>query len=108
MEISRAVLNVSQAIPPNWSASWLVGLPLIVTLVFHVLGLGLIHRRALRTSSRMKSLRHPTYQFVLVVGGSTLLATILHGIEADLGPLLTGFSMFSPTSSSRCSIRSTQ
>jgi hypothetical protein len=85
MEISRAVLNVSQAIPPNWSASWLVGLPLIVaTVVFHVLGLGLIHRRALRASSRMKSLRHPTYQFVLVVGGTTLLATILHGIEAAI------------------------
>ena len=61
----------------------MVGLPLIVyTVVFYVLGLGLIRQRALRASSRLKSLRHPTYQFVLVVGATTLLASVLHGIEA--------------------------
>ena len=52
MEISQAAQGLSNAIPPNWSASWMVGLPLIVlTVVFHVLGLGLIDQRALRAAS---------------------------------------------------------
>ncbi len=88
MEISQAAQGLSNAIPPNWSASWMVGLPLIVlTVVFHVLGLGLIDQRALRAASGKNSLRHPTYRFVLVVAATTLLASILHGIEAGIWAL---------------------
>jgi hypothetical protein len=88
MEISQAAHGISDAIPPNWSASWMVGLPLIVlTVVLHVLGLGLIHRRALRAANGMNSARHATYQFVLVVGATTLLASILHGIEGGIWAL---------------------
>jgi hypothetical protein len=85
MEISQAARGVSDAIPPNWSSSWMVGLPLIVlTVVFHVMGLGLVNRRALRAASGTNSPRHSTSQFVLVLGATTLLASMLHGIEAAI------------------------
>src|SRR5271156_6677016 len=88
MEISQAAHGISEAIPPNWSTSWAVGLPLIVlTVVFHVLGLGLIRRRALRAANGTNPARHSTYQFVLVVGATTLLASMLHGIEAAIWAL---------------------
>jgi hypothetical protein len=51
-------------------------------VVIHVLGLGLIGRRALRASSVIGQHRYSVTGFVIFVGATTLLATCLHGIEA--------------------------
>ena len=67
----------------TWSTDWAWGLPLIVlTVVMHVLGLGLIGQRVVGTSSGVGQHRYPVTRFVIVVGTVTLLATCLHGIEA--------------------------
>ena len=72
--------------PPNptlWYADWAWSLPLIVlTVVIHVLGLGLFTDRAVPTLSAMIARRHRTAAFIVVMGTTVLLATILHGIEA--------------------------
>jgi hypothetical protein len=66
-----------------WSADWAWGLPLIVlTVVLHVLCLGLINQRVLRTSGGMLQHPHRYTAFVVVTGVTTMLATGLHGIEA--------------------------
>jgi len=67
----------------EWSADWAWGLPLIVsTVLIHVLGLVLINQRAARASSRTIQHRHPAAVFVVVMGCTTLLVSILHGMEA--------------------------
>lgn len=71
--------------PPIWSASWAWSLPLIVlTVVIHVLGLGLINRRVTRVTSRAEERRFPTATFALIMGATTLSATVLHGVEASI------------------------
>ena len=69
----------------SWSADWAWGLPLIVlTVVTHVFGLGLISQRAVRVSSGIDERRHRTAVFVVVMGAATLLASSLHGLEAGI------------------------
>ena len=69
----------------RWGADWLWGLPLIVlTVVIHVLGLGLIGQKAVGLTSAIFERRHPTLVFVGIVGTTTLLATCLHALEAVL------------------------
>jgi len=69
----------------KWGADWAWGLPLIVlTVVIHVIGLGLINQRVDRVSGGTIVCRHPTSAFVLVMGVTTLLATMMHGIEAGI------------------------
>jgi len=72
--------------PAGWSADWAWGLPLIVlTVLIHVTGLGLITHRLLRGNVARKLERsHPRFAFVLVVGATTMLATTLHGLEAGI------------------------
>ncbi len=68
-----------------WSADWAWGLPLIVlTVIIHVSGLGLLSERVVRRSKSMRSRRHPRLAFVAVVGATTLVATCLHGFEAGI------------------------
>ena len=70
--------------PQTWSIDWAWGISLVlVTVVIHVLGLGLIRRKALNASSHTIR-QHPTSVFVGVVGLTTLLATCLHGLEAGV------------------------
>ena len=70
---------------PTWRADWAWGIPLIVlTVIIHVLGLGLIQERAIRASSRTIRRRHPTAVFLVAVGTATLLATCLHALEAGI------------------------
>ena len=70
----------------GWSADWAWGLPLIVlTVLIHVLGLGLLsHRIVGGNIGHMIGRRDPRVAFVVVVGVTTLLATCLHGIEASI------------------------
>jgi hypothetical protein len=81
--ILRQILSSFQVVDPGvWRGNWAWGLPLIVlTVVIHVLGLGLMDQGAVRMSSRMER-HHPTVVFVLVMGTMTLLATALHAMEA--------------------------
>lgn len=68
-----------------WSADWAWGLPLIVlTVVIHVLCLGLMNQTAIKILHRLVRRPHATSVFVMVVGSATLLATCLHGFEAIL------------------------
>ena len=66
-----------------WRADWLWSIPLIiVTIVFHSYGLGLLSRGLLilLKDDRKKRLTHSLSVFV--VGGSSLCAICLHGLEA--------------------------
>jgi len=86
MTTAHTVCNFLAFAPFAWSADWAWGLPLIVlTVLIHVTGLGLITPRLLRGNVARKLERHhPRFAFVLVVGAITLLATSLHGIEAGI------------------------
>jgi hypothetical protein len=68
-----------------WDGDWAWSLPLIVTnVVIHVVGLGFINRRVLRILGLVKA--HPNFNvlFTLVMGVTTLLATLLHATEAGI------------------------
>ena len=85
MEIGQGVFSVMVVLPGSWRADWAWGLPLIVlTVVIHVLGLGLMAHRVVGLSNRMTERRHPTAVFVTVVGATTLFATCLHAFEASI------------------------
>jgi MFS superfamily sulfate permease-like transporter len=65
-----------------WSADWAWSLPLILlTVVIHVFGLGLINERVVRALSRSMDRRRMVPLFALVMGVAILLVTALHGIE---------------------------
>jgi hypothetical protein len=85
MTIAQAALIFRVVIPLTWRAEWVWGFPLIVlTVVIHVFGLGLINRRAVRISSGIMSRRHPTVMFVVVMSVTTWLASSLHALEASI------------------------
>jgi hypothetical protein len=65
-----------------WTADWAWSLPLILlTVVIHVFGLGLINERVVRALSRSIDRRRLVPLFALVMGVAVLLVTALHGIE---------------------------
>ena len=85
MEIAQAVCSIVVESPGSWRADWAWGLPLIVlTVILHVLGLGLMAQKTLAITGRMFERRHPTVVFVAVVGATTLVATCLHAVEAGI------------------------
>ena len=58
-------------------------MPLIVlTVLIHVLGLGLIHQKALQISVGVVKRCYPRITSIVVMSATTLLATSLHAIEA--------------------------
>jgi hypothetical protein len=66
-----------------WSGNWAWSLPLIVlNVVVHVIGLGLINKSVVRVLSGAGKRRRFMPTFALVMGVAALLATVLHGIEA--------------------------
>jgi MFS superfamily sulfate permease-like transporter len=69
----------------TWHDDWAWSLPLIaLTVVIHVLGLGLINNKVVRVLSDAMGRRHFTALFVVVIGTTALLVTILHGIEGGI------------------------
>jgi len=83
MKIAPAVLSAFIVDPFVWGADWVWGVPLIVlTVVIHIIGLGLVSQRALHVSSMAE--RSPMAALVLITGAATLLATCLHAIEAGI------------------------
>jgi hypothetical protein len=81
MTMPLAALGSPLGVDITWSENWAWGLPLIVlTVVMHVLCLGLICQHAVRPYNRTSG--HPVGVFIVVMGTTTLLATCLHGGEA--------------------------
>ena len=71
--------------PLSWGGNWAWGMPLIVlTVVIHVMGLGFIKEKAFSIFNRTHHRRHHTALSLMVIGGVTLAATVLHAIEAFL------------------------
>lgn len=66
-----------------WSADWVWGLPLILlTVVIHVFGLGIINEGVVRVLGRAIGRRRLIPMFAMVMGAAVLLITALHAIEA--------------------------
>jgi len=69
----------------SWDGNWAWALPLIVlNLVLHVVGLGLINTRMMRALGPLRAHRDFFVVFVLVMGGAALSATVLHSLEAAI------------------------
>jgi hypothetical protein len=69
----------------TWGANWAWGLPLIVlTVVFHAYGLGLLNKQAALRLNSTERLRHFSPVSSVVIGGTALSATILHAIECAI------------------------
>ena len=68
-----------------WDGDWAWALPLIVAnVVIHVAGLGIINREALRIVGLVRTHRNFNILFAIVMGVTTLLATVLHALEAGI------------------------
>lgn len=71
----------------TWTGDWLWALPLIVfILLLHVAGLAGINARMVK-SLEDRETGNFTFGFVVVMGTSALLATLLHGLEAIIWAL---------------------
>ena len=69
----------------SWNGNWAWSLPLIMlSVIFHVIGLGFINVKMIQVLSIAKEHRYFVYVFALVMGITTILATLLHGIEAGI------------------------
>ena len=76
-------MNAINATP--WIGDWAWSLPLIVsTLVIHVCGLAFINGKVVNDLEQAVDRADFIPKFIVVIGGTSLLATILHGIEAGL------------------------
>jgi hypothetical protein len=81
MTIAQATLGFLIEPPAPWGDDWML-LPLIVlTVIIHVLGLGVASQRAILICGGILKSRSKL-AFAMVIGATTLLATILHAIEA--------------------------
>ena len=88
MSIGPIILSYLAISPMLWRSDWLWGLPLIVlTVVVHTVGLVFIKQRAVRIFSHMSERKYPNAAFVTIMGGTALLASCLHGLEAGIWAL---------------------
>ncbi len=66
-----------------WYTDWLWGLPLIIlTVVFHAFGLLLINEKVEQIHKDGVERYGYPLMFVLIIGGSAMLAAVLHGTES--------------------------
>jgi hypothetical protein len=85
MKIGYAALNLLVVGNLTWYADWAWALPLIVlTAVIHVFGLMLINERVERVLNDLEERWRYPVLFVVIVGATVLLATLLHGIEGAI------------------------
>jgi hypothetical protein len=79
----RDELNMDSA--SAWNGNWAWSIPLIVlTVLVHVLGLGLFNVKMVQVLTAVKSRRHFIYAFALGIGVTTIWAIFLHAIEAGI------------------------
>jgi hypothetical protein len=82
VKITHAALSLFVVNPSTWSANWAWSLPLIVlTVVLHVFGLLLINQKVENVENRVVERFSYPVVFVVIIGGTALFATLLHGIE---------------------------
>jgi hypothetical protein len=75
--------NIGEADITPWGADWVWGLPLILlTVVIHVFGLGIINQRVVLVLGRTMDRRRLMPIFAIVMGAAVLLMTALHTVEA--------------------------
>ena len=85
MIIAQTTLSLFLDGRVSWEADWIWGCPLILlTVIVHVLGLGYLSQKSIVLYGDVRSQRHPTIAFALVVGAMSLLATLLHAIETGI------------------------
>jgi hypothetical protein len=76
----------------SWIGDWAWSLPLIVlTVVIHVCGLAIIGEKVVAALSKSVDNRRFLQKFAMVMGGTALLATLLHGIEGAIWALAYRF-----------------
>jgi hypothetical protein len=70
----------------TWTGDWAWSLPLILlTVMIHVCGLAVIGERVVEAlGESVVDRRRFMLKFALVMGGTSLLATVLHGIEGGI------------------------
>jgi MFS superfamily sulfate permease-like transporter len=85
MRTAQVALGFITDLSAPWHADWIWGCPLIVaTVIIHVFGLGFISQKAILIHNNSWRHRRPTAEYAVAIGATTLLATILHGIEAGI------------------------
>jgi hypothetical protein len=85
MIIAQAALSFLIEVHAPWQGDWIWGCPLIVaTVILHVLGLGSISQKAILIHNNIRKRSSPTAASAVVMGAMTLLATILHALEAAI------------------------
>jgi hypothetical protein len=68
-----------------WDGNWAWSLPLIlITIVFHVIGLVYLNERVIRARSWLTGSRSFLFGFSAILGAATLAAIMLHTIEAGI------------------------
>ena len=68
-----------------WDGDWAWSMPLIVlTVLIHVIGLGLFNVKMVQVLTAVKNHRHFIYAFALGIAVTTIWATSLHAIEASI------------------------
>src|SRR5579862_3793064 len=76
----------------SWIGDWAWSLPLIVlTVVIHVCGLAITGEKVVAALSKSVDNRRFLQKFAMVMGGTALLATLLHGIEGAIWALAYRF-----------------
>lgn len=68
-----------------WDGNWAWSLPLIlITVIFHVIGLVFINERVIRAKPFLRRRRNFLVGLSIVLGAATLVAIILHAVEAAI------------------------
>ena len=68
-----------------WDGNWAWSLPLIlITVIFHVIGLVFINERVIRAKRFLARRRSFLLGLSIVLGAATLVAIVLHAIEAAI------------------------
>ena len=68
-----------------WDGNWAWSLPLIlITVIFHVIGLVFINERVIRAKRFLAARRSFLVGLSIILGAATLVAIILHAIEAAI------------------------
>jgi hypothetical protein len=85
MAIALLALSFVQEPRPVWGADWEWGAPLIVvTVIVHVLTMGFITQKAIQIHGNIMQGRHTRTAFVIVMGATALVTTVLHAMEAAI------------------------